>query len=105
MKTYIQYFEKAQEEFLNGLKQAQELNVKALESFTSLVTKSPAFDLKDLATLTVPTPAEFVERTFAFTNDMLEARKEYMTKLAELATETQKQFADVAKRVADAAKN
>lgn len=83
MKTYIEYFEKAQEEFLSGLKQAQELNLKAMESFTSLAT--------------MPTPAEFVERTFAFTNEMLEARKAYMTKLAELATETQKQFADAAK--------
>ena len=105
MKTYTEYFEKAQEEFLNSLKQAQELNVKALESFTSLVTKSPAFDLKDLSKLTIPTPAEFVERSFAFTNDMIEARKEYMTKLAEIATETQQQFAEAAKRVADAAKN
>ena len=105
MKMYIEYFEKAQEEFLNSLKQAQELNVKALESFTSLMTKAPAFDLKDVTKLTMPTPAEFVERSFAYTNDLLEARKEYMTKLAELATETQKQFADAAKRVADAAKN
>ncbi len=105
MKTYTEYFEKTQEEFLSSLKQAQEFNVKALESFTSLMTKAPAFDLKEIAKLTMPTPAEFVERTFAYTNDVLEARKEYMTKLAELATETQKQFAGAAKRAADAAKN
>ena len=103
MKTYTEYFEKAQEEFLNSLKQAQELNVKALESFASLMTKAPAVDVKDFSTL--PTPSEFVERTFAFTNEMIESRKEYMTKLAELATETQKQFADAAKRMAAAAKN
>ncbi len=105
MNSYIEYFEKAQEEFLSSLKQAQELNVKALESFTSLMAKAPAFDPKDLNTLTMPTPSEFVERTFAFTNEMVDARKEYMTKLAELATESQKQFADAAKRMADAAKN
>ncbi|HET9030734.1 MAG TPA: hypothetical protein VFN49_11210 [Candidatus Aquilonibacter sp.] len=105
MKTYTEFAEKAQAEFLNGLKQAQELNVKALESFTALMAKSPTVDLKDLSSFTMPTPAEFVERTFAFTNDMLEARKAYMVKLAELATESQKQFADAAKRVAEAAKN
>lgn len=105
MKMYTEYFEKAQEEFLNSLKQAQELNVKALESFTQFMTKAPAFDVKDFSKMTIPTPSEFVERTFAFTSDMLEARKEYLTKLAEIATETQKQFADAAKRVAEAAKN
>ena len=105
MKSYIEYFEQAQDEFLDGLKQAQDLNVKALESFTSLMAKAPSFDVKDLGKVAVPTPAEFVERTFAFTNDVIEARKEYMTKLAELATETQKQFADAAKRVAETAKN
>ncbi|MBV8639394.1 MAG: hypothetical protein JO322_15040 [Candidatus Eremiobacteraeota bacterium] len=105
MKSYIEFFEKAQEEFLNSLKQAQELNVKALESFTTMLTKAPAFDVKDFSKMTVPTPSEFVERTFAFTNDVLEARKDYMTKLAELATESQKQFADAAKRMSEAAKN
>lgn len=105
MKTYTEFFEKAQAEFLNGLKQAQELNVKALESFTSLVTTVPAVDFKDASTMTIPTPAEVVERSFAFTNEMLEARKAYMVKLAELATESQKQFVDAATRVAEAAKN
>jgi hypothetical protein len=105
MKTYNEFIDNAQAEFLNGLKQAQELNVKAFESFSQLVTKAPALDVNEFTKMTLPTPAELVERTFAFTNDMLEARKEYMTKLAELATETQQQFADAAKRVADAAKN
>jgi hypothetical protein len=105
MKTYTEYFEKAQAEFLNSLKQAQELNVKALASFTTLVAKTPAIDFKDTSNLTIPTPTEIVERTFAFTNEMLEARKQYMVKLAEIATETQAQFVDAAKRVAETAKN
>ncbi len=105
MNSYIEYFEKAQEQFLNSLKQAQELNVNTLESFASLIAQAPAFDVTDATKLTMPTPSEFMDRTFAFTNEMLETRKEYMTKLAELAAETQKQFADAAKRMADAAKN
>lgn len=105
MKTYTEYFEAAQGEFLKSIQQAQDLNVKALESFTQLVAHAPAIDLKDAATVTVPTPAELVERTFAFTNQLIETRKSYMVKLAELATEAQQQFADAAKRVAETAKN
>lgn len=77
MNTYTEFLEKAQAEFLGGLKQAQELNVKAIESVTELFKQNGA-------TATLPTPAQIVERTFAFTNDVLEARKQYMLKLAEL---------------------
>ena len=105
MKTYTEYFEQAQSEFLKSLKQAQELNVKALESFTSLMANAPTFDVKDATTMTIPAPTEVVERTFAFTNELMETRKAYMVKLAELATEAQKQFVDAAKRVAETAKN
>lgn len=76
MNTYTEFLEKAQAEFLTGLKQAQELNVKAIESVTELFNKNGTSEL--------PTPAQIVERTFAFTNDVLEARKEYMLKLAGL---------------------
>ena len=81
MNTYTEFFEKAQSEFLNGLKQAQELNVKALESFTALVAKAPAVDLKDASTLSLPTPSEVVERTFAFTTEMIEAQKAYLRRV------------------------
>ena len=105
MQTYTEFFEKAQAEFLNGLKQAQELNVKTIESFNTLFTTTPSVEFKNLPKFNIPTATELVERTFAFTNDMLEARKQYLVKLAEIANETQKQFADAAKRMADAAKN
>lgn len=77
MNTYTEFFEKAQAEFLSGLKQAQELNVKAIESVTAAFKQSGT---------ELPTPTQIVERTFAFTNDVLEARKEYMLKLAGLIT-------------------
>ena len=78
MNTYVEFVEKAQTEFLSGLKQAQDLNVKAIESVTEL------FQENTNGTATLPTPAEIVERTFAFTNQVIEARKEYMLQLANL---------------------
>jgi 3-methyladenine DNA glycosylase/8-oxoguanine DNA glycosylase len=77
MNTYTEFVEKAQAEFLNGLKQAQDLNVKAIASVTELIeSKNGEANL--------PTPAEIVEKSFAFTSQLLESRKEYMLKLAEL---------------------
>jgi hypothetical protein len=90
---------------VNGLKQAQELNIKSLTNLTNLFAQIPAVDAETPNATAFPTPTELVERTFAFTNDLLATRKEYAIKLAELATEAQKQFADTAKRVAEAAKN
>ena len=79
MNTYTEFLEKAQDEFLSGLKQAQELNIKAIESVTDLFKQNGTNGTAEL-----PTPSQIVERTFAFTNQLLEARKEYMLKLADL---------------------
>ncbi len=85
MTNYTELSEKLQTEFLESLKQAQDLNLKALQAF--------------------PTPTEMVEQGFAFTNRLLEARKEYALTLADLATQAQKAFVQSAKRVAETAKN
>jgi hypothetical protein len=101
MNTYTDLFEKAQAEFLTGLRQAQELNLKALATASEFWTKVPTAAEADAnGTAKLPTPTEVVERTFAFTNEVLQARKEYMLKLAEIAGQTQKQFVDNAKKVA-----
>ena len=101
MSTYTEFLEKAQAEFLNGLKQAQELNIATLASFKELISAVPAVDTTEgNASAQLPTPAEIVERTFAFTNQVLEARKQYVLKLAEMADETQKQFVEATKRAA-----
>jgi hypothetical protein len=71
MNSYTELVEKAQAEMLAGLKKAQELNLATLESMKEL---------------NLPTPADVVERTFAFTNQLLETRKAYMLKLADLIT-------------------
>ena len=103
--TINSFFEKAQAEFLNSVKEAQTLNVKAITSLTDLVAKVPTVDAKEVQNFTLPTATELVEKSFAFTNELLNVRKEYLVKLAELATEAQTQFADAAKRVAKAAQN
>ena len=77
MSNYNKLLEKAQGEFLSGLKQAQDLNVKTLATVTELFESNGA-------TAKLPTPTEIVERSFAFTTQLLETRKEYMLKLAEL---------------------
>ncbi len=105
MNNYAEFFERVQDEFLSNLKQAQEFNVKTLATMTDLAAKMPTVDAKEAASMQLPTATELVERTFTFTNQLIATRQEYMVKLAELATEAQKQFADAAKRVAETAKN
>ncbi len=105
MNNYAEFFEKLQGEFLNGLKAAQDLNIKTLSTISTFVASVPSIDAQDLTSTTLPTPSELVERSFAFTKQMLETRKEYAIKLADLATEAQTQFTDAAKRVAETVKN
>ncbi|HTU71617.1 MAG TPA: hypothetical protein VMF11_15045 [Candidatus Baltobacteraceae bacterium] len=76
MNSYTEFLEKAQTEFLNGLKQAQDVNVKAIASINELIEQNGPAKL--------PTPAELISQTFAFTNQVLESRKEYLLKLTEL---------------------
>lgn len=102
--AYAEFLDKAQAEFVSGLKQAQELNIKQLTAANTLVAAVPSIETNDTPSLQFPTPTEIVERVFAFTSTILEARKEYALKLAEFATEAQKQFIDSAKRVSEAAK-
>lgn len=105
MSSYIEFFEKAQDEFLKSIQAAQDLNLKSINAFTNLLSQVPTVDTEQNSNVAFPTPTELVEKSFAFTNQLLETRKEYALRLAELATEAQKQFADTAKRVAEAAKN
>lgn len=105
MTSYTEFFEKAQAEFLNSLKQAQQLNLNTLAAVSDLVSAVPSVDAKELNATQFPSPTQLVAQSFEFTNQLLETRKEYAIKLAELATEAQKQFSDTAKRFAEAAKN
>jgi len=103
--AYAEFLDKAQSEFVSGLKQAQELNIKQLTAANTLVASVPSIDTTETPSVQWPTPTELVERYFAFTAEIIAARKDYALKLAEFATEAQKQFIDSAKRVSEAAKN
>ncbi len=103
MSTYTEFAQKVQNEFLNSLKAAQELNVNSFAAFNELLAQVPTAKI-DPATTELPTPTDMVEHAFAFTNQVLETRKAYAVKLAELATETQKQLAQTVARVAESAK-
>lgn len=105
MNAYIEFMEKAQAEFLNTVKQAQDLNLKSVAAMTGLVAAMPTPEAKDMQSMTMPSATELVERTFAFTNDFMNARKEYMLKLADLSNEATKTFTETAKRVAEQAKS
>jgi len=102
MTTYTELAEKFQGEFIDSLKQAQDLSLKTLRAFSTLVAEIPVpkFDASAM-----PAANDVMEQSFAFANQLLETRKEYALKLAELATETQKQFADSLSRFAEASKN
>jgi hypothetical protein len=104
MNNYTEFLARVQGEFLASLRQAQDLNVKTVASLTELASAFPTNSTVPTAT-ELPTPTELVEKSFAFTNELLAVRKEYTLKLAELATEGQKQFAATASRFAEAAKN
>lgn len=97
MSTFTEFATKSQEEFLTMLQQAQERNLAAMSSLSDLVATVPGPG-QLTAMPTLPTPAELVEQTFAFTSQVLEARKDYMLKLAEIAGQTQKQLLDAATR-------
>lgn len=104
MPSYTELIERTQSEVLTALRQAQDLNVKTLASLTELVSSIP-LPTGDVKNVELPTATEVVEHTFAFTNKFMEVRKEYMVKLAELATAGQKQFAEAAQRMTEAVKN
>lgn len=74
MSTYVEFVEKSQDEFLKSLQAAQDLNVETIGAFTNLLAQAPS-------------PVDFVQRSFAFTNQILETRKAYALRLAQLANE------------------
>lgn len=87
----VDYMNKFQEESLAAIKQTQDASLKAMESFGSFAKvwnekpgTVPAFEK-------VPTPTQLVEMTFGFASQMLEIRKNYTMKIAEMIVETQKQ--------------
>ena len=86
-----EYMSKFQEESLAAIKETQDASLKAFKSFSEFgkeMTEKPgsvpAFE-------NLPTPTQFVELSFGFASQLLELRKAWALRVAELLVETQKQ--------------
>ena len=85
------YFTKMQQEGLATLKQTQDATISALEKFRTMGKEfsekpgtMPTFE-------NLPSPTQLVEMSFGFAAQVLEIRKAYTLKMAEMLVETQKQ--------------
>ena len=85
-----EFITKLQEEGLKNLKQAQDLNLAAINDFRKIGKEFgqpgtvPSFE-------NLPTVPQLVEMSFGFAAQALELRKAYTLKIADLIVETQKQ--------------
>ena len=86
-----EYVNKMQQDSLAAIKQGQDAGIKALEQFRSL-GKEFADNPGSFPTFeNIPSPTQFVEMSFSFAAQLLELRKSYTLKIAEMLVETQKQ--------------
>jgi hypothetical protein len=85
-----EYMNKFQEEGLAAIKQTQDASLKAMNSFqefTKEFSEKPGHlpEFKN-----VPSPTQLVEMSFGFASQLLEMRKSYTMKIAEMMSDTQK---------------
>jgi hypothetical protein len=86
-----EYMNKFQQESLAALKETQDAGLKAMSSFRAFGKElnekpgtMPAFE-------NMPTPTQLVEFSFGFASQMLEMRKNFAMRIAEMMVDTQKQ--------------
>lgn len=85
-----EYMNKFQEEGLAAIKQTQDASLKAMSSFqefTREFNEKPG-QLPEFKNL--PSPTQLVEMSFGFASQLLEMRKSYTMKIAEMMSDTQK---------------
>jgi hypothetical protein len=86
-----EYFTKVQQEGLSALKQSQDASIAAFEKFRSLSNEFSAKPGTAPTFENLPNPTQFVEMSFGFAAQVLELRKAYTVKIAELFVDAQKQ--------------
>jgi hypothetical protein len=94
------YFTKLQQEGLATLKQTQDASIAAMTQFRSI---GKEFSEKPGTVPTfenLPTATQLVEMSFGFAAQVLELRKAYTLKIAEMLVETQKQTEATIKQAA-----
>ncbi|HVN68546.1 MAG TPA: hypothetical protein VMU38_02690 [Candidatus Binatia bacterium] len=86
-----EYMNKFQEEGLAAIKQTQDASLQAINSFREFAKEMnekpgtmPSFE-------NMPSPTQLVEMSFGFAGQLLELRKAYTLRIAEMLVETQKQ--------------
>ena len=94
-----EYITEIQKEGLETIKQTQDASITAFNKFRELATE---FSTKpgEVPTLeNLPTPTQLVELSFNFATQVLELRKAYTLRIAEMLVETQKQAEATVKAV------
>jgi hypothetical protein len=86
-----EYMNKFQQEGLEAIKETQDASLKAIRSLRDLSKEIgekpgsvPAFE-------NMPSATQLVEMSFGFASQLLELRKAYTLRIAEMLVETQKQ--------------
>ncbi|MGB8519550.1 MAG: hypothetical protein WCD38_05245 [Candidatus Tumulicola sp.] len=96
----VDFVSKMQQESLAAMKQGQDASLRAFDQFRAF-GKEFAEKPGTLPTFeNMPSPTQFVEMSFGFAAQMLELRKQYTLKLAEMLVETQKQAEATVKQAA-----
>jgi hypothetical protein len=86
-----EYMNKFQAEGLAAIKETQEASLKAMSSFREFTRELsekpgtvPSFE-------NIPTPTQLVELSFGFASQLLEMRKAFTLRIAEMMVDAQKQ--------------
>jgi hypothetical protein len=87
---FTQFAERFQEQTLAAVKQAQDLNVAALEQTQKFFAEVATMDKVSLEPITSPT--KFVELSFDYANKFFEMRKQYALQVAEMVETATKNF-------------
>ncbi|HTX60231.1 MAG TPA: hypothetical protein VMH02_11230 [Verrucomicrobiae bacterium] len=87
-----EYINKIQEEGLTTLKQTQDASLAAFGEFRKLANTFAGEKPGTLPTFeNIPSPTQLVELSFGFASQLLEIRKGYTLKIAEMIAESTKQ--------------
>ena len=97
MSEYTEFVAKTQSDILAAVKQAQENNVKAIESFSHRMSEYSERAKSFASETKLPTPTEVIESAFGFTAELIELQKNYYVHLAETFATAQKKAMEAAK--------
>ncbi len=86
-----EYMSKFQEESLAAIKETQEASLKAMSSFREFGKEFSEKPGTMPALENIPTPTQLVELSFGFASQLLELRKAFTMRVAEMMVDAQKQ--------------